>query len=368
MSLTDYLLDRLALLLGFVGGVLLLMLVVHLGVARLSLANATYILLLGTVTAGALLLVDYRRQQGFRLAVRRALDQADEGAFEVITLPRAKTREQRALAKLLSRSQSQALNNLQGHRRSAEHHRAFVDLWVHQMKTPLAVLELTVHKEGDTEAWRSVAEEVGNLGQGLELMLTSARLERFDLDLTPSRVDLVLLARASVNELKSSWIQHGIFPSVIAIAEQVGSRKSDEPGPSTGSSAALGAEAQVIAETDPKWLTVVLRQLLTNAIKYGHAGDKVRLTVRSLPGGGALVSVEDEGPGIPEADVPRIFERFYTGVNGRRTQASTGMGLYLAAEICRRLGHDLTVETAVGEGATFTVTIRPKGLHRLTDT
>ena len=67
--------------------------------------------------------------------------------------------------------------------------------------------------------------------------------------------------------------------------------------------------------------------------------------------------------GIPPEDVPRIFERFFTGANGRLKQASTGMGLYLAAEICRRLGHELAVETAVGEGSTFMLTVRPRGLH-----
>ncbi len=347
MTLADYLLDRLALLAGFVAAMLLLMLVVHLGVARLSLVNAGYILLLGGVASAALLLVDFRRQLGFRRAVSRALEQQGghtrHDDLVVTPLPPAKTREQRALVELLVGSERRALDTLQGHRRKAEQHRAFVDLWVHQMKTPLAVLELTAQQEEDSEAWRSVAEEVGNLSQGLELMLTNARLERFDLDLSPSRVDLVQLARAGVNELKASWIRHGVYPSVVA------------------------AEEPVAAETDPKWLAVVLRQLLTNAIKYGRPGAKVQVALRTLAGGGAAISVTDEGPGIPEADVPRVFERFYTGFNGRRTQASTGMGLYLAAEICRRLGHELTVETAVGEGSTFTVSILPRGLHRLTE-
>ena len=115
----------------------------------------------------------------------------------------------------------------------------------------------------------------------------------------------------------------------------------------------------------PQRLRVVLRQLLTNAIKYSPRGSRVRVEVSPLEEGGATLRVVDEGMGIPEEDVPRIFERFFTGANGRLTHASTGMGLYLAAEVCRRLGHELAVETAVGEGSTFSVVLRPAGLHRL---
>lgn len=60
-----------------------------------------------------------------------------------------------------------------------------------------------------------------------------------------------------------------------------------------------------------------------------------------------------------------MFDRFFTGANGRRTKASTGMGLFLAAEVCRRLGHELSVESRVGQGSTFTVELRPEGIHRL---
>lgn len=339
----DYLLDRLPLLLGFGLALLFLLLVVHLGVAPLSFSEAGYIVLLGVVAAGAILLVDYRRQVPFRREVARRLAGGEEdgpldGAFGAAPLPAGKTREQQALASLLERSQAGALGALQEHRRRAEEHRAFVDLWVHQMKTPLAVLELTAQQEEDTEAWRSVAEEAANLAQGLELMLTSARLERFELDLRPSRADLGQVAREGVNALKESWLRHRIFPSVTA---------PDEP---------------VLVETDPKWLAVVLRQLLTNAIKYSPPEGRVRLEVVRLPLGASL-SVRDEGPGIPAHEVPRIFERFFTGTNGRITQASTGMGLYLAAEICRRLGHDLSVDTELGRGSTFTITLRPSGLY-----
>lgn len=352
----DYLLDRLPLVLGFSAALVFLLLVVHLAVAPLRAGDAGYILLLGAVSASVCLFVDYQRQRGFRSSVERRLaseagrslpgegeprgERASDG-FEPVQLPPAKSREQRALTELLANSQRSALEGLQRYRRSAEEHRAFVDLWVHHMKTPLAVLELTVQQREAEDDWRSVAEEVDQLAHGLDLMLTASRLERFEFDLKPATVDLVSVVRASVNELKRAWIRSGVFPSVDAPAEPVE------------------------VETDPKWLQVVLRQLLTNAMKYSAAGQKVRVGVRALDGGGAVISVSDDGIGIPPEDLPRVFDRFFTGANGRRTKASTGMGLFLAAEVCRRLGHELMAESRVGEGAAFTIRLRPQGLHRL---
>lgn len=346
----DYLLDRLSLIIGFAVALLFLLLVVHLAVARLHAVDAGYILLLGGVSGAICLLVDYLRQRRFRRAVARLLGadrEADPATgFPLLQLPPAKSREQRALAELLTGSQRSALEALQRHRRGAEEHRAFVDLWVHNMKTPLSVLELTVQQQAghdqDAQAeWRSVAEEVDELGRGFELMLAASRLERFELDLKLVTVDLVEVVRASVNELRRAWIRGGVFPSVEAPV------------------------ALVEVETDPKWLQVVLRQLLTNAMKYSATGQKVRVGIQPREGGGATVTVSDDGIGIPPEDVPRVFDRFFTGANGRRTKASTGMGLFLAAEVCRRLGHGLSVESSVGQGSTFTVELRPEGIHRL---
>ncbi len=342
MTPRDYLLDRLPLLLAFAVALGFLLLVVHLSVGPLTSGEASYIALLALVATGVILAVDYQRHRRFRGAVAERLDPAS--STDLSPLPRGATREQRAVAELLSESQRKMLAELQRHQTAAEEHRAFVDLWVHQMKTPLAVLELTAQQElaDDDRAgsWASVAEEVDQLSHGLELMLSAARLEHFELDLQPATVDLAAAAREAVNDLKRSWLRSGVYPRI-------------EP-----------PEQPLEVETDPKWLQVVLRQLLSNALKYSDEGQSV--TVRLAPdAGGARLEVVDEGVGIPEEDLPRVFERFFTGSNVRRGQASTGMGLYLAAEISRRLGHVLELESRPGEGTTATLRILPRGVHRL---
>ncbi len=358
MKPRDYLLDRLPLLLAFAAALAVLLLVVHLAYRPLRAGDVAYIVLLAVVATAVILAVDHLRHRPFRREVAARLASRSTGQQPSLDrlaapLPRAASRELRAMAALLDATNAQAAAELQHHRTEAERHRAFIDLWVHQMKTPVAVLELTARQQqaaGDAAtsqaagaAWRSVAEETDALANGLDLMLSTARLERFELDLRPEVVDLGAAARSAVNELKRSWIRSSVYPKIEA------------------------PDKAVSAETDPKWLQVVLRQLLTNAIKYSSEGDSVTITV-ARHGDGGTISVTDTGIGIPPEDVPRVFERFYTGANGRRGTASTGMGLYLAAEICRRLGHELDLESTLGRGTTVRVSIAPHAMHVLRDT
>jgi len=334
MRALDVLLDHLPLVLGFALAVTFLLLVVHLGVAPLTLGVAGYVLLLAMVTLAVLLGVDALRKSAFRRELARRLDSGEVST--PASLPHPASREQRAMARLLERSQAEAAERAASLRRLAEEHRTFVDLWVHQMKTPLNVIQLAAERR-DEGAWDDVAHEAARLAAGLDLMLATARLERFELDYAPAETDLGTAVKALLNELRGVFIRAGVYPKV------------------TG-------EQGVAAVTDPKWLQVVLRQLFTNAVKYSPPGGQVEVRVERW-GAGARVVVRDEGPGIPPEDLPRVFDRYFTGANGRRYGASTGMGLHLAAEICRRLGHELTLESSGRDGTTATVTLRSGGTH-----
>ena len=101
------------------------------------------------------------------------------------------------------------------------------------------------------------------------------------------------------------------------------------------------------ALTDEKWLLFVIEQLLSNALKYTSKGS---VSVRMAPGVRQTLIIEDTGIGIHPEDVPRIFERGYTGYNGRMDKKSTGIGLYLCREILKKLGHTIRIASEPGVG------------------
>ena len=106
-----------------------------------------------------------------------------------------------------------------------------------------------------------------------------------------------------------------------------------------------------VALTDEKWLAFVIDQLLMNAVKYTPAGGVIRVSA----GEGPSLRIEDTGIGIAAEDLPRIFERGFTGHNGRQDKRASGIGLYLCRRICDNLGHTLRCESEVGRGTCFTI-------------
>lgn len=155
------------------------------------------------------------------------------------------------------------------------------------------------------------------------------KLDAIQNDFHVEHISLRQIAKDSINELKSSFIEKGIFPK-------------------------LDVEEQLMVYSDSKWLRFVLHQLLTNALKYSDTGQTI--IVRTYTTQEAIVlSVEDNGCGIQPEDISRIFDLFFTGQNGRLRGESTGLGLYMVKQILDYLGHSIQVESTVGAGSKFQI-------------
>lgn len=208
----------------------------------------------------------------------------------------------------------------------------FMNQWVHQMKTPISVIGLLMQEEGELDR-ESISEEVEKIRRGLDTVLVNARLETFEQDMQIERIGLKKMVQEVVNEHKRLFITNSVFP-VISIDENY------------------------YVATDVKWMKFVIGQFITNAVKYTfEKGKKVYIeAIRTDEG--LRITVRDEGVGIPASDLKRIIKPFFTGENGRLTGESTGMGLYIASEVCDKLGHPLTIESELGTGTTVTVLIK----------
>lgn len=208
-------------------------------------------------------------------------------------------------------------------------HLQFMNQWVHQMKTPLSVAELLIQEDGETDK-KSLQEEIDRLKRGLDSVLMNARIDTFEQDMQVEQVNLKKLVSEVVSENKRLFITNHVYP-VISIDEQF------------------------VVLTDTKWIRFVIGQFITNAVKYTFEEGKKVFLEASCQNGNVLLSVKDEGIGIPTADMPRVTKAFFTGENGRKTGESTGMGLYLANEVCGKLGHELSIESTIGKGTTVHV-------------
>ncbi|PGS77499.1 hypothetical protein COC69_19750 [Bacillus cereus] len=203
-------------------------------------------------------------------------------------------------------------------------HLTFLNQWVHQMKTPLSIIELITQEE-DGESFESIAEEVDRMKYGVEIVLYMERLETFEQDFHVERVSLQDIVQEVVRENKLLFIRSYVYPEV-------------------------NVNPNLIVETDKKWIRFVINQVLSNAIKYS-AGSRKNVTMASFEEGRSIIlEIQDRGVGIPKEDLPRVFRPFYTGENGRKFKESTGMGLYLVKNIIEKMNHGIEIESEVGKG------------------
>ena len=198
----------------------------------------------------------------------------------------------------------------------------YYTMWVHQIKTPIASMHLILQKE-DSEDSRRLRTELFRVEQYVQMVLCFLRL---DSDFT----DYVI---------KEYRVDDIIRPAVRRLAPQFIMKKLSLEYEQT----------DAIVLTDEKWLSFVVEQILSNAVKYTSAGSI------SIKCDGDRLVISDTGIGIAAEDLPRIFDKGYTGFNGRADRKASGIGLYLCRRICDNLGHSIEAQSVPGQGTTITI-------------
>ena len=204
----------------------------------------------------------------------------------------------------------------------------FFALWAHQIKTPIAALNLLLQEEKQDAA--ACRQELFKIENYVEMALNYLRFEEMSNDLVLERNSLEQLVRQVVKKYATIFIYNHI-------------------------SIQLG-QLDYTVLTDEKWFCFVLEQILSNALKYTKRGS-VSISAEETQNG-LRVLVQDTGIGIKSEDLPRIFEKGFTGYNGRMDKKASGLGLYLCKGVCEKLGHEICVTSKEGEGTTVILTLQ----------
>ncbi len=194
----------------------------------------------------------------------------------------------------------------------------YFTLWAHQIKTPIAAMELLLQGD-DSRRGRELRAELFKTEQYVEMVLSYLRLGSEQTDFLFRRIALDDTVRAAVRKYAKLFILRKI------------SLDFQETG--------------MTVLTDEKWLSFVIEQILSNALKYTPEGGRIRI----LKDGPCLV-IADSGIGIRSEDLPRVFEKGFTGYNGREDKKSTGIGLYLCKQVTGKLNHGLSITSQPGLG------------------
>lgn len=204
----------------------------------------------------------------------------------------------------------------------------YYTLWAHQIKTPIAASSLLVGEIEDKKVKNQLEQELFKIESYVNIVLQYLRLESFHEDLVLKKENLEDLVKEIVKKYAIFFIQKGLSLNLHDLDRTI--------------------------ITDRKWSVVILEQVLSNSLKYtSQGGIEIYFQEDTL-------YIKDSGLGIQDADLLRVFERGFSGYNGRLTQQSSGLGLYLSKKIADELGHQISIASQVGQGTTVMISFSEK--------
>lgn len=219
-----------------------------------------------------------------------------------------------ALIRALEAERTQLITDMNAHMADMMD---YYTVWAHQIKTPIASMLLALRDE-DSPLSREMTAGLFRIEQYAEMAMAFVRLGSEQTDYVIRQYDLDTIIRRCIRHFSREFIRSRIS----LVYEGV----------------------HYAAVTDEKWLEFVIEQLLSNALKYTKQGSvHIYMT-------GSTLCIEDTGIGIAAEDLPRIFEKGYTGYNGREGKKASGLGLYLCKTVCRRIGHGISARSELGKG------------------
>lgn len=202
----------------------------------------------------------------------------------------------------------------------------YYTVWAHQIKTPIASMRLTLQNE-DTPLSRKLLSDLFRIEQYVEMIMAFLRLDSTSSDYVFKEHNIDTIIRQAVKKYANEFIDRKISLVYNPIDYTV--------------------------VTDDKWLSFVIEQILSNALKYTQKG-----SIKIYMNENMMLCIEDTGIGIAPEDLPRIFEKGYTGYNGRNDKKASGLGLYLCKRICKNLDTGITVLSEIDKGTIVRIDLK----------
>lgn len=284
-----------------------------------------YILIVNTFIISCFAIYKYIKTKKTYKVFEKGINTLEESLLELDNSILGKN-----ISSILNQQYEQYITNLQEQKKIHSEHLTFINHWIHQMKTPVSVINLQLQDYEGEEISYNIQPELDKLDKGLNMAMYFARLEEFQKDFLVEKINIYDEVVDIVNKEKRLFIKNRIIPKV-------------------------NIDSSLSVYTDKKWIKFVIEQIIINGVKYSKNYGKY-LTIKNRENSKyIIIDIVDEGIGIPQKDIMRVFEPFFTGENGRKYGESTGMGLYIVKKVCDNLGHTIEIESELGKGTEVSI-------------
>ncbi|MBZ9621327.1 sensor histidine kinase [Clostridium sp. FP2] len=330
MKFRNFLRDRIFLILFYFMLMIFISSVVYFNnVVKISIENIAYINIVGFIMFILYLIFEYIKNKRYYDVIKYIIENQEENIIN--SLPKSLNYEQKLYGELLMKVNEEFNLKINELYEAKKENVDFINSWVHEIKTPISacrlVIENSVYKSKE-ETLSNLEDEIDHIENYVEQALYYSRLDSFSKDYLINEINMHSLIMGVVKKHAKEFIGKKIKIEIN--------------------------DLEFTIDSDKKWLFFILDQILSNSLKYTGSNGLIKISGILNLSGKQLI-IEDNGIGIKAEDIQRVFDKGFTGYNGREDFKATGMGLYLSKSLSTKLGHHITIESKPFEFTRVTV-------------
>lgn len=339
MKLTNYLKDKITIIIITIISIILITLLDIAFKVPEGLIIVTIVLLLLTLIIS--ILISYFQKRTFYNTLITNTKNLDKKYLVIETIPKPTTYEEELIYNIMCDINKSMIENVSSYINSTKDFKDYIEMWIHEVKIPISSLILMTHNHKN-QVPKEYIEEIRRLDNYIDQILYYVRSNYTSEDFIFKKVKLEKIISSVALKNKDDLLENKIDLIVDIKNTEV--------------------------YTDTKWLEFILNQIINNSIKYKKDIPKSYIQIKTQEDNNQIVlSIKDNGIGIPKSDIPNVFKKSFTGTNGRDKIKSTGMGLYIAKKLCTKLGHKIEIESEEKEYTIVKITFGKNKLYHPED-
>lgn len=320
MNLRDFIKERIVFII--INSLILLFTALLLMVLKVDSFAILFIVIING--AGILIyhIFDYLRKKQYYNEIKENMESLDKKYLISEVIEEGTFTESKLIYDVICKGNKAMNDEIGEFKRGINDYREYIELWVHEIKTPIATCKLLI-ENNESPLTESIGEEVCKLENYIDQALFYTRSNTLEKDYIIKEMSLSSCVNKVLNNNADSLIKKRVKISL--------------------------GDLEKMVYSDSKWIEFILGQIISNSIKYMNKEHKELKIYCSENSKYVILNIEDNGAGISEKDLSRVFDKGFTGENGRKFGKSTGIGLYLCKKLCKKLGLDITLISEEGK-------------------
>ena len=320
MNLRDFIKERIVFI--SINSLILLFTAILLIVLKVDSFAVLFIVIINGAGILTYHIFDYLRKKQYYDEIKENMESLDKKYLISEVIEEGTFTESKLIYDVICKGNKAMNDEIGEFKRGINDYREYIELWVHEIKTPIATCKLLI-ENNESPLTESIGEEVCKLENYIDQALFYTRSNTLEKDYIIKEMSLSSCVNKVLNNNADSLIKKRVKISL--------------------------GDLEKMVYSDSKWIEFILGQIISNSIKYMNKEHKELKIYCNENSKYVILNIEDNGAGISEKDISRVFDKGFTGENGRKFGKSTGIGLYLCKKLCKKLGLDITLISEEGK-------------------